>query len=358
MSTIGRMLTRMILARFAVIVLGITLLVITLDVLANMDGILDKGGGAQVALLKYAALRFPSMLATFWIMSLLLAVVLTFIELGYRNEIVPIWAAGVSPGRVMLMLLPLGLLMAATHFALVDRIVPETTRALRAWGVGEYAARKMHGGDGAAVWMRAGRDILRAGQANEAADRLRDVIIFRRDARGLLVEQVFAREARREQGRWLMHDVVIYHADGTPPVRLPALVHAGELKLAATGLRLGDPEEMTLFDLKYFVDNLGFGLRPVQVYESWWHRRLATPLGVLFIMLVMVPLAARFRRGSIAAPLLVGGVAVGFGYFVFEGLALTIGELGLVPAWLAGWTPTALLAMLAVALLLRAETVQ
>ena len=51
------------------------------------------------------------------------------------------------------------------------------------------------------------------------------------------------------------------------------------------------------------------------------------------------------------------GVGLGFLYFVIDGVALTIGELGFVTPWLAAWLPVAAFGMLAVVLTLRAETV-
>ncbi len=354
---LGRMLSRMILARFLVIVLGMSLLVLTLEVVAYMDDITANGAGFA-GMLRYAGLRLPGLVAVFFTMSLLLAMVLTLLELGYRNEMVPIWAAGVTPLQLMGMLLPLGVLMGVVQFALEDRLVPAAVKELSGWGVGEYAQKKLSASRGGVIWMRSGNDILRAGKANAQATELSDVIIFRRDADGLLTEQIFAGTARREAGRWLLRNVAVYRREPVPPARLDALVYSGDLKLAAQGVRTGDPDEMSLTELKYFIDNLGFGLRPVQVYQTRWHRRLASLLVPLLMIAVCLPLAARFRRGNIAMVLLVGGVAIGFGFFVFDGLAMTVGELGLVPPWLAGWMPVSLLAILTLALYARAETVQ
>ena len=359
MGVIGRMLSRMILARFVVITVSISLFVITLEVLTTMESIMQAAPGeGYLALVRYGMLRLPGVFAVFFPMSLLLSVVLTLVELGYRNEIVPIWAAGIAPQQLLLKLLPLGLALGVAYFLLADRVVPQTVRQLAQWGVGEYAGKKLHAGKGGVVWMRSGDDILRVSPVDTRATKLRDVIIFRRDKTGLLTEQIHARKARRAGGRWLLEEVAIYRREPVPPTRLKALVYNGELKLAAQGLRSGDPEEMSLTELGYFVRNLGFGLRPVQVYEVWWHRRLADVLVPLLMIAVCIPLAARFRRGSIATYLLVGGVSIGFGFFVFDGLALTIGELGLTPAWLAGWLPVALLALLAMALYVRVQAVQ
>ena len=70
-----------------------------------------------------------------------------------------------------------------------------------------------------------------------------------------------------------------------------------------------------------------------------------------------VPLAVRFRRGGGVGMLFGVGVALGFAYFIFDGISLTVGELGIVPAWMAAWAPMLVFSGIAAALALRAETV-
>ncbi len=356
MTVIARLLTRMILVRFVVILLGISIFVLTLDILTNLDDILAYGEGDPWVVLRYAGLRLPQVASTFWNLSVLLAVLLTLVELGYRNEIVAIWAAGVSPLQILVMLLPLGILLGAAQFLLNDQANPRTARELRAWGVGDYATKKLQLGENAPIWMRAGNDILRAGRTNRKATALDDVTIFRRDEDGLLLEQIIARTARLVNGRWVLRDVYIYARDNVRPQKLDVLIYSGNLRMAATGARSGDPEEMTLSDLSYFIANAGFGIRPPYVYEAWWHKRISLFVLAWLVMAACVPLAARYRRGGVAGYVFGVGVAIGFGYFILDGLAMTVGELGLVPPWMAAWLPAAALGLVATALLVRAET--
>ena len=353
---LGRMFSRMIVARFVVISISISLFVITLETLTNMTSILTHSPGeGYLALLRYAALRLPGIFSVFFVLVLLLSTVLTLVELGYRNEIVPIWAAGASPQQIFLMLVPLGLFMGLALFVLNDRVVPATVRSLSEWGVGEFTAKKLSATRRGALWMRSGRDILRAGKAEPNTTQMEDVIIFRRDRDGLLTEQIHAARALKRGERWILFDVVIYQREPVPPTRLDNMIYAGTLRLASERLRSGDPEEMTLADLDYFVRNAGFGLRPVFVYQVWWHRRLANLLVPLLMIGLCIPLAVQFRRGGIAAPVLLSGVSVGFVFFIFDGISLTVGELGLAPAWLAGWLPAALLLVVTVAFYIRAQ---
>src|SRR6266498_2522421 len=98
MRIIGWMLSRMILVRFIFILFGISIFVITLDIVAYL--------------------------------SVILALLLTLVELSYRNEIPAIWSTGISPLRLMAMLLPFALLVGGIHFLLYDQGVPNAAPTL------------------------------------------------------------------------------------------------------------------------------------------------------------------------------------------------------------------------------------
>ena len=129
------------------------------------------------------------------------------------------------------------------------------------------------------------------------------------------------------------------------------------MKPAQAGARSGSPEEMSLSDLSYFIDNQGFGIRPVWVYETWRHKRVAVFFTSLVMIALCVPLAGRFRRGGGLGILFAVGVGLGFLYFIVDGVSLTMGELGFVAPWLAAWLAPLAFGALAAVLALRAENV-
>ena len=357
MSIIARMLSKMVFTRFLLILIGLTLFVIMLDTLRNLDDILVNDNTPYTELVRYALLRFPQVVSTFWTLSLLLAVLLTLTELGWRNETVIFWAAGISPLRLALMLLPLGMVLGAAQFAITDRAVPMAAKELREWGVGDYSQKKTRIGENDPLWMRAGNDIVRAEGTNADISRIDGLTIFRRDNDGLLLEQIIARSAQKADDRWLLRDVLVYPRDNVPARRLDTMIYSGTLRFAAAGMRSGDPEEMSLADLNYFLANAGFGIRPVFVYKAWWHKRLSLFITAWLMIAVIVPLAARFRRGGAIGYMFGTGVAIGFAYFIFDGISMTIGEMGLAPPWMAAWTPLLVLALAAASLMLKTETV-
>jgi lipopolysaccharide export system permease protein len=72
---------------------------------------------------------------------------------------------------------------------------------------------------------------------------------------------------------------------------------------------------------------------------------------------ICIPLATRFRRGGGLGMLFAIGVGLGFIFFVVDGLALTMGELGFVRPWMAAWMPILSFGAMATAMGLRNERV-
>jgi lipopolysaccharide export system permease protein len=356
MSIIASFLTRMILMRFATILLGITAFVLTLEVVGYVSDILALGGSAFASVSQYAMMRSPAILSTFLPMSLLLALLLTITELTYRNEMTAIFATGISPLRLIMMLIPVALVTGGLHFLINDQAIPAAAPTLKIWGIGDYAAKKLNVSEKDPIWIRSGNDIMRATKVSADSRTLQDLIVFRRDENGLLKEQIYADSAEQDADRWLLKNVIIYYANNLPPDKLDSLIYTGTMR-PANAARSGDPEEMTMQDLNYFIANQGFGIRPIYVYQTWWHKRI-TPFLVSFMMIALcVPLATRFRRGGGLGMLFAVGVGLGFLYFVSDGIASTIGELGLVTPWLAAWTPVIIFSAIALSFVAKTEHV-
>lgn len=357
MNRIGRMVTGMIVTRFLAILIGLTLFVLTLEIVTYAKEILALENGSLAIIFKYVVARAPATLATFLPMSLLLALLLAITELSYRNELTAMFASGISPARLIFMLTPLALVAGIFHFVLVDQLVPAAAPQLRSWGIADYGEKKLKLGERDPLWLRSGNDIMRAASASADSRRLEDVVIFRRDEHGVLNEQIFATSATLTADGWQLQNVVKYFKDTRPPERDTADVYTGTMRPAEAGSRTGDPEEMTLGDLSYFIANNGFGIRPAYVYQTWWWKRLA-PLSISFVMIALcIPLATRFRRGGGLGLLFAMGVGLGFSFFVLDGISLSMGELGFVTPWLAAWLPVLLFGFLAVYLFMRSERV-
>lgn len=325
--------------RFVLILIGITSFVLTLDVVTYADDILAVHDGKMSGIWHYAALRAPGIASAFILITILIALLLMLSEISRNSELVAIWGAGVSQFSLLAALLPVGIFLGLFNFVLIDRAVPLAAPTLHKWAIGDYSTKTLSIGNEDPIWMRSGKDIIRAISTNASTTKLYQVIVFRRNDEGVLQEQIMADSAELHNGRWLLTNVTIYSRQSLPPTFLKKMIYTGSMQTAAAGTRTGDPEEMTIGDLLYFVNNSGFGLRPSHVYSTWVHKRLASLVTGILMLFIAIPLAHRFRRGGGMSLLFAAGIGMGFGYFIFDGITLTMGELGILPPWAAGWMP-------------------
>lgn len=354
MSRIARFLTGMILTRFITILACISIFVITLESVGFISEVLSINPSPTQSLAAYALYRSPSVLAVFLPMSMLLALLLTITELTYRNEMTAIFATGISPFRIIIMLLPIAAVVGAAHFILLDRLIPAVTPTLKIWGIGDYAKNKVNIDSKDPVWIRSGTDIMRVSKVSKDGKQLGGLIIFRRSEDGRLKEQIYADSATQEDGRWRLQKVVVYYNSVEAPNRLDNLIYSGTMQ-AASANRTGDPEDMTLSELGTFIANEGYGVRPTHVYQTSWHKRLTALVICLVMIMLCIPMAARFRRGGGLGYLFVVGVGLGFLFFISDGISTTMGELGIVAPWLAAWAPVIVFSALGIIFIARTE---
>jgi len=340
MPTLSKLLSKLFLARFVLILFGVTVFVLSLDIATYADAILAVNDGKISGIWYYALLRSPGIASQFILLSILIALLLMLTEISRNSELVAIWAAGVSQYSLLRALLPVAIGLGLFNFALVDRAVPLAAPTLHQWGIGDYSSKKLSVGNDDPIWMRSGTDIIRAVSTTNAANtKLSQVTVFRRDGEGILQEQIMAETAELQGQRWLLRNVTIYNRQSLPPTQLEKMIYTGLMRPAATGARKGDPEEMTVGDLVYFVNNSGFGLRPPHVYSTWLHKRFASLATGILMLFIAIPLAHRYKRGGGLGMLFAVGIGMGFGYFIFDGITLTMGELAILPPWAAGWMP-------------------
>ena len=147
------------------------------------------------------------------------------------------------------------------------------------------------------------------------------------------------RSAELSGGRWTLSDVLVYYRDNLQPSQLDTLVYSGAMKPAQAGARSGAPEDMSLAELSYFIENQGFGIRPVWVYETWAHKRVSLFFSGLLMMALCIPLATRFRRGGGLGVPVRGGRRHGLSLFHRRRHLAHHGRTGLRLAMACGMVP-------------------
>jgi lipopolysaccharide export system permease protein len=349
--TVSRYLSRLYLMRFAFLLLGLALLVVFLDFLADGDEVLKAGGGAVTTILRYTLLRLPEIVAELIPITAMLAGFVTFAGLARFRELTALLGVGISKFTLAAAIAPAAVLVAAMQLAIEDQALPLAVGELRAWGVADYASSE----ESKATWIRQGTDIVRIGRFDRAADRLVDVAIFRRDGTGNLLERIEAKTAVYREGDWALQGVRRStpgepSAIETTPLGWPQGMSLDLLLSAAT-----HPKETPLVGLLGVSDRSDLGTQPGYRYKLWLHERLAGPVTTMVLIMLTVALAQPFESRTGRGMLLAAWLAAGFVAWTFDGLVLTFGEVGLLPPTLAAWTPPMVFAAVAGWLMLHDE---
>jgi lipopolysaccharide export system permease protein len=349
MSIIARYVNRLLLARFVVVLLGLTALMLLLELLADSDQVIEASDDAVQALALYMVLRLPDILVELMPVAAFLAGLLIFAELARHSELTAIYAGGLSKLRLAIAILPVVVLISSLQLLIEDQARPAAVAELRVWGVGDWNSES---DEPAPTWLRRGAEILRIGTIDPGQAELRGVTIFRRDEEGNLSAKIEAARAVAEGDSWVLYDVdrsEIGSAIVETAWRMP---WSSDLVPSDLDVLAANPPDMPLRELLRVSRHPELGTQPAYRYETWLHERLASPVSTATLLLLTVALA-RLPRGRATQGMLIAiGVGTGFMLWTFDGLVLNFGDLGLVPPLLAAWTPVPVIAAIAASIVL------
>src|SRR5690606_31857414 len=115
------------------------------------------------------------------------------------------------------------------------------------------------------------------------------------------------------------------------------------------------PRELALAVLSDLWRSGGFGRRPHALYATWVHALIAQFFAAPLLLCLAFALGQGWRRTGELTRLMLTGLALGFGFFIVNGISIALGEVGFLPPLLAAWAPPLLLASVVAHLLLKPE---
>jgi len=340
MRILTRYLTRLLLGHFVLLFIGLTTFVLALDLMVNANGLLRNGDGLD-ALVRYTFLRMPIIGSDMIKIACLLAGLLTFAGLIRHGELTALWGAGLSQAKLFLRLLPAGVVLGGLQFAVDDLAVPDSVDALYSWGVGEYSKSRREGGDREITWIHAGDDIVRVRTENIRGDTLDSFTVFQRNAEGDLLGRLDVGSAQYSEGVWQLRDITLTGGDGGAPRYEAQRDWVIGLDPDSLSHLASHPRHLSFDQIRRFADGDGQGTWAPYLYQTWLYEKLTTCLVPLLMLLLSAALAQQTQRAGRLGLLFLGGAAIGFAFFIFNGVTLAMGEAGLLPPLLASLAPLA-----------------
>jgi lipopolysaccharide export system permease protein len=337
------------------VLLTLTSLVITFDLMERADNVLAATGGDEWAVLRYAWLRLPDALSRLGLVAVLVGALISFGLMMRHDELIAMWGSGVSAWGMMRALLPVALVFGGALLLLADRAVPWTMQTLREWNVVEMRQKSKAAVTEDATWLRSGSNIIRIPRDAARMGQLRDIAIFQRDPQGMLIERIDAQTVARQGEGWRLSGVTIHTLEPAEIRTVAELDWSGSIEVEHLALLSSDQADLSLAELMQLIENRGYGQRPTELFQTWLHGRLSLALGPLLVLCLVVALSQRFRRTGDFTRLLLLGMTIGFAFFVLDGATLAMGEAGLLPPWFAGWAAKLALLLLTGAIALQRE---
>lgn len=323
--------------------------------LMEAAGDADRRGG----LLRYAMLRAPEILRDTAPAALLAGAVAGFLRLSARSELTALRAAGLGMRGVLLRLLPLGLAAGLVLHLNAEVAVPAASRALE-------ADRKAGiGAPTKPVWVRVPGAVLSVGALSprpgvEPGAALVEISLFALDDRGRLQARIEADSARFDplSKRWRLLGVTRRSAADGREERLAGLDWPLALDPGQVAKLAGMPAARRSISAAEARAALRGDALPERA-PSAYAVRAGRAWSVIAIPMVMLLLAApgglSVGRGTQAVRRAMLGLALGFCYLAFDGVAAALGERAIIEPLAAVWGPVLLFSLIGFWVLMLAE---
>ncbi|MEO1323880.1 MAG: LptF/LptG family permease [Pseudomonadota bacterium] len=342
---------RLFLARWFVTTFALLALLSVVDSIGAAD-ILPENSTALDAL-RFTVLRLPSLYDRIFMFALFVSLLLTFVSLIRRQELVGFVAMSVSPLMQIRALLPMVLLVAIGSIIVIDQTLPRTVSALENW-LGADVFMEEDAGKPRSLWIANETSFAEIGSVR--GRELSNIVLYHRDGAGAVAAITHANKAQFDGRGWILESPTTTRLDDSEPTT--STVWQTD-QTPVTLQKLGtSPRNLSLVD-QYELSKLrGSGVRPSTAYLVWFFDRLTMPVIAFGFVLVAVPLMQALGRRQTGDQRLMIGIAIGFGYFIFDGVLKTVAEGGGLSLPIAIGLPMGVLLGLGIYLNLEIERVK
>lgn len=319
----------------------------------------DEIGAGLIAAM--AVLKLPTISMELAPFAVLFGAMATFLRLTRNHELVVARAAGVSVWQFLAPALIVALAFGAAMVTVYNPIAAtmsgqyERLEAKHLRGRTSLVAVSSSG-----LWLRQadeqGQSVIHALRVSERGLRLADVIIFLYGPRDEFVGRIDAESAvlMEAEGYWDLTDAWITKEEEASQFheryRQPT-----SLTITQVQESFASPATISFWDLPRFIELAEAAGFSAKRYRLHWYSLLATPFLLCTMVLIGATFSLRVRRLGGVTQLVLAGMLSGFLLFFLSDLSLALGISGIVPPFLAAWSPAFIAMLLGLAALFHLE---
>lgn len=354
-SIIDRYIARLFLGYFLGGLIVFVTLFVTIDYMSNFV----RSDAGVDAIVSYYLLSLPALIYQMLPVACLMGVVFTLGALGKSNELIALFASGMSLARVSLPILAPVILVASIGFFLNDRIVPHLNQKKNY--VYYVEIRKQPGLYSTVktdrIWYRSGNSLYNIKTLQPDQATAMGLTMYQFDASWKLAQMITAESVKLLGSNWDLEKgtVTIFPPDSTVPITQAFKQKRIRVEEDAKDLQSSgqSTDALSLKELSRFIEkNKASGLDTVR-YEVDYHGKLSFAWAAFVMSLIGIPFSVgKARSGSAAFNV---GITIGlaFAYWAFYSSGLTLGRHGALPPVLAAWVPNVAMIAFAVFMMIR-----
>lgn len=330
-------------------------LFVTIDYMSNFV----RTDAALESVVSYYLLSTPALVYQMLPVACLMGVVFTLGSLGKTNELIALFASGMSLARVSLPILVPVVMISSIGFFLNDRIVPFLNQKKNY--VYFVEIRKQPGLYSTVktdrIWYRSGNSLYNIKTLQPETATAMGLTMYQFDAAWNLAQMITAESVRLQGSSWDLEKgtVTIFPSDSNVP--MTAAFKQKRIKVAEDAKDLQNSgqstDSLSLKEMKLFIaKNKESGLDTTR-YEVDYHGKLSFALAAFVMSLIGIPFSVGKQRSGSAAFNVGITIGLAFAYWAFYSSGLTLGRHGALPPVLAAWVPNVAMVAFAVFMLIR-----
>ncbi len=316
---------------------------------------LGRGDFTGWRFVEYLLLRAPGSAVQFMPLATLIGCMLSLGALAANSELIALQAAGASLRRLAWSVALAALVMAVLTMLISDFVTPwsETrAREVKSSSIGQGSSLLSRRG----LWVKEGNHVIFVGRLFPDGS-ARQVEIHEFDGQNRLSMSLVAASALpRDQG-WLLKSVQqsLFGEERVTRRQFDEWYYRGALSEDLLSSLVIDPGQMSLLDLRGYVDFLEVNGIDASVEKLAFWRKLYAPVTLLVMALLALPFVSGSQRQGNAGQRLVIGILLGLVFVMLDKLLIQLGLQWRLPAFINALLPTALFAALMLVLMRRSE---
>lgn len=352
MKLLDRYIAKTIFAAIALV----TLMLVGLQIFILFVNQLDDLGRADFGFMQaafFVFLQMPYQVYLFFPMASLLGCLIGLGIMANNRELIVMRAAGMSIGQITGAVLKVAMVLILFVTLIGEILIPRMAhyandRKTQAFSKGQ-TLRTAQG-----VWLRSGNDFIFI-TAILPGDTLRFVYQFRFDEAHRLRLARAIHQIDYLHNQWLAKGIreTIINSEGTRGQSYAQMLWDVPVKPKILRVSASEPDEMTLHELRQFLQAKKLSHQYAFNYQLLYWQRLVQPLTTVVMMVLAIPFIFGPLRSSTMGSKLLAGATVGFGFHMMNKF---FGPLSSVFQWspeVAAIGPTLVFALLGVYLMRR-----